>query len=87
MGKLRRLLQIQAFTSTSVIRQDKYQILGSVWIFYCSTMALNYLVFFSVLSDPEKRLEYDINGIYEIDKYSLQVRNFVIMCYTLDDDN
>ncbi|GAA0157458.1 hypothetical protein Leryth_000260 [Lithospermum erythrorhizon] len=27
---------------------------------------------YMVLSDPEKRLEYDINGIYEIDKYSLR---------------
>lgn len=29
---------------------------------------------FAVLSDPDKRLEYDFTGIYEIDKYTLRVR-------------
>lgn len=28
---------------------------------------------FAVLSDPDKRLEYDISGSYEIDRYSLRV--------------
>ncbi|KAG6382599.1 hypothetical protein SASPL_157718 [Salvia splendens] len=27
---------------------------------------------YSVLSDPDKRLEYDLNGNYEIDKYTLR---------------
>ncbi|XP_054813927.1 uncharacterized protein LOC129314503 isoform X1 [Prosopis cineraria] len=27
---------------------------------------------YSVLSDPARRIEYDLTGIYEIDKYSLQ---------------
>ncbi|KAG6392842.1 hypothetical protein SASPL_147070 [Salvia splendens] len=27
---------------------------------------------YSVLSDPDERLEYDLNGNYEIDKYSLR---------------
>ncbi|XP_028763414.1 uncharacterized protein LOC114750164 [Neltuma alba] len=27
---------------------------------------------YNVLSDPAKRIEYDLTGIYEIDKYSLQ---------------
>ncbi|KAM7278107.1 hypothetical protein ACFE04_005241 [Oxalis oulophora] len=27
---------------------------------------------YGVLSDPEKRFEYDLNGIYEIDKYTLR---------------
>ncbi|EYU44873.1 hypothetical protein MIMGU_mgv11b019889mg, partial [Erythranthe guttata] len=26
---------------------------------------------YTVLSDPDKRLEYDLNGNYEIDKYTL----------------
>lgn len=29
--------------------------------------------FLAVLSDPDKRLEYDLNGNYEIDKYTLRV--------------
>lgn len=28
-----------------------------------------------MLSDPAKRIEYDLTGIYEIEKYSLQVWN------------
>ncbi|KAL0304573.1 UNVERIFIED_CONTAM: DnAJ-like protein [Sesamum radiatum] len=28
---------------------------------------------YTVLSDPDKRLEYDLNGNYEIDKYTLRV--------------
>lgn len=31
---------------------------------------------FAVLSDPDKRLDYDFTGIYEIDKYTLRVRTF-----------
>lgn len=33
------------------------------------------LCHFIVLSEPAKRIEYDLTGIYEIEKYSLQVRN------------
>lgn len=29
---------------------------------------------YNVLIDPDKRFEYDITGIYEIDKYTLRVR-------------
>jgi hypothetical protein len=29
---------------------------------------------FSVLSDPAKRLEYDLSGCYEINQYTLRVR-------------
>jgi hypothetical protein len=33
------------------------------------------LIFSSaVLSDPAKRFEYDLTGIYEIDKYTVRVR-------------
>ena len=32
---------------------------------------------FAVLIDPDKRLEYDLTGIYEIDKYTLRVRIYV----------
>ncbi|KAL9157368.1 hypothetical protein ABFS82_08G000600 [Erythranthe guttata] len=32
---------------------------------------------YTVLSDPDKRLEYDLNGNYEIDKYTLGVRIFI----------
>lgn len=34
------------------------------------------LNYFAVLSDPDKRLDYDFTGIYEIDKYTLRVRTF-----------
>ena len=33
---------------------------------------------FAVLSDPAKRLDYDITGNYEIDKYTLQVRISIV---------
>ena len=31
-----------------------------------------------MLSDPAKRLDYDLTGNYEIDKYTLRVRSFVL---------
>lgn len=36
---------------------------------------------FAVLMDPDKRFEYDLTGIYEIDKYTLRVR--VMLTYML----
>lgn len=42
-----------------------------VGFMYC----LFVLLFWSVLSDPATRLEYDLSGNYEIDKYTLRVRN------------
>lgn len=32
---------------------------------------------FAVLIDPDKRFEYDLTGIYEIDKYTLRVRVYI----------
>lgn len=35
---------------------------------------------FAVLSDPAKRLEYDISGSYEINRYTLRVRiNYILV--------
>lgn len=40
----------------------------------------SFLLFvFAVLSDPAKRIEYDLTGSYEIDKYSVQVWNFMTL--------
>lgn len=36
------------------------------------------LYYFAVLSDSAKRLDYDLTGNYEIDKYTLRVRSFLI---------
>lgn len=35
------------------------------------------IIYFAVLSDPAKRLDYDFTGIYEIDKYTLRVCTFM----------
>lgn len=34
------------------------------------------LISFAVLSDPAKRIDYDLSGIYEVDKYTLRVRKW-----------
>lgn len=48
---------------------------------FCSYLFL--LIFSSaVLRDPDKRFDYDITGIYEIDKYTLRVR--ILMLLILD---
>lgn len=36
------------------------------------------IYYFAVLSDSAKRLDYDLTGNYEIDKYTLRVRSFII---------
>lgn len=38
-----------------------------------------FLCYFVVLSDPAKRFNYDLTGICEIEKYSLQVFNLTIL--------
>jgi hypothetical protein len=45
---------------------------------FCSYIFL--LVFSSaVLRDPDKRFDYDLTGIYEIDKYTLRVRILILL--------
>lgn len=44
---------------------------------FCSYLFL--LIFSSaVLRDPDKRFDYDLTGIYEIDKYTLRVRILIV---------
>jgi hypothetical protein len=44
-------------------------------VFTLITSACFILIFSSaVLSDPAKRFEYDLTGVYEIDKYTVRVR-------------
>jgi len=38
-------------------------------------LTIVFLCYVTVLSDPAKRLDYDLTGICEIEKYSLQVWN------------
>ena len=42
----------------------------------CSLSCHSFLVSSAVLSDPAKRLDYDLTGICEIDKYTLPVWTF-----------
>ena len=45
-------------------------------------LTIDFLCYFVVLSDPVKRLDYDLTGACEIEKYSLQVlklKNLVLL--------
>lgn len=42
----------------------------------CSLSCHSFLISTAVLSDPAKRLDYDLTGICEIDKYTLPVWTF-----------
>lgn len=51
-------------------------LLNSLHLFGVYTVNRHSQKFLVVLSDPDKRLEYDLNGNYEIDKYTLRVSIF-----------
>ena len=47
-------------------------------------LTIVFLCHVTVLSDPAKRLDYDLTGICEIEKYSLQVCNVTLLRFTND---
>jgi hypothetical protein len=54
-------------------------------IMNCSQTLLTYIfgsILSPVLSDPGKRLEYDLSGCYEINQYTLRVRIKILLFFS-----